>query len=96
MIKFNYKELKQELKLSLEKYRDLVFTKNTMEDEKYTRAKLNKLKTAIYNKKKIKSDCLKPYKTFEVKIKELTSLIDEPMLYIDNQTYEETIKNNKK
>lgn len=98
-VEFNYDELKQGLQENLEKYQNLVFTEETMKEGKETRAKLNKLKKALDDKRKeIKKQCLEPYNTFETKINELISLVDKPALAIDNQikAYEEALKEAKK
>lgn len=98
-IEFNYNELKQGLQENLEKYQNLVFTNETMKEGKETRAKLNKLKKALDDKRKeIKKQCLEPYNAFEIKINELISLVDKPTLAIDNQikAYEEALKEAKR
>ena len=98
-VEFNYDELKQGLQENLEKYQNLVFTEETMKEGKDTRAKLNKLKKALDDKRKdIKKQCLEPYNAFETKINELIALVDKPALAIDNQikAYEEALKEAKK
>ena len=98
-VEFNYDELKQGLQENLEKYQNLVFTEETMKEGKDTRAKLNKLKKALNDKRKdIKQQCLEPYNAFETKINELIALVDKPALAIDNQikAYEEALKEAKK
>ena len=98
-IEFNYDELKQGLQQNLEKYENLVFTEETMKEGKETRAKLNKLKKALDDKRKdIKKQCLEPYENFEKKINELIGLVDKPALAIDGQikAYEEALKEAKR
>lgn len=98
-VEFNYDELKAQLEVNLEKYQNLVFTNETMEEGKKTRAKLNKLKKALDDKRKeIKKQCLEPYNAFETKINELIALVDKPTLAIDNQikAYEEALKEAKR
>ena len=52
-------------------------------------ATLNNFKAAIEDKRKeIKKKCLEPYNAFEADIKELTALIDKPMLAIDAQVFD--------
>lgn len=97
-IEFNFEELKGQLKESLEKYQNLTFTEEQIKLAKSDRATLNKLKDAIENKRKeIKAKCLRPYEEFELKIKELVNLIDEPINNIDGQIKlaEEEKKNQK-
>lgn len=85
-IEFNFDELKTELSKNLEKYQGLTYTDETLKDGKADKAKLNKLKEAIETRRKeIKKLCLKPYDEFEVKVKELVKLIDEPITAIDTQ-----------
>ena len=85
-IEFNFDELKTELKERLEKYQNLTFTEETVKEAKDTRAGLNKFKEAIETRRKeIKNLCMKPYNDFEVRIKELTGLIDQPIKAIDTQ-----------
>lgn len=85
-IDFNFEELKSELTVRLEKYQNLTYTEETIKLAKEDRAGLNKFKEAIENRRKeIKKLCLKPYNDFEAKVKELTSLIDEPISAIDTQ-----------
>ena len=98
-VEFNYDELKQGLQENLEKYQNLVFTEEAMKEGKDTRAKLNKLKKALDDKRKdIKKQCLEPYEKFEVKINELIGLVDKPALAIDSQikAYEEALKEAKR
>ena len=97
-IKFNFEELKGQLKESLGKYQNLTFTEEQIRLAKTDRATLNKLKEAIETKRKeIKAKCLRPYEEFEIKIKELVKLIDEPINNIDSQIkkVEEEKKNQK-
>lgn len=85
-IEFNFDELKTELTTRLEKYNNLTYTEDTVKDAKEDRAGLNKFKEAIENRRKeIKKLCLKPYEDFEKKVKELTGLIDQPIIAIDTQ-----------
>lgn len=92
-IEFNFEEIKTELTERLEKYQNLVFTEETVKEAKDTKAGLNKFREAIETRRKeIKKLCLKPYEDFEIKVKELTKLIDEPIGAIDTQlkTFEES------
>lgn len=97
-IEFNFDEIKTELINRLEKYQNLTFTEDTVKEAKETKAGLNKFKEAIETRRKeIKKLCMKPYDDFEIKIKELTKLIDEPILAINSQiqTFEENRINAK-
>lgn len=85
-IEFNFDELKTELSTRLEKYNNLTYTEETIKNAKEDRAGLNKFKEAIETRRKeIKTLCMKPYNDFEAKIKELTKLIDQPIIAIDTQ-----------
>lgn len=85
-IEFNFEEMKSELSAKLETYNALVVTEDSIKEAKSDRANLNKLKTAIEDKRKeIKKLCLAPYESFEKQCKEITSLIDQPIKSIDGQ-----------
>lgn len=98
-IGFNFEELKQELAYRLEYYEGLVVTEDTIRESKDDRAKLNKLKTAIEDRRKaIKRQWNAPYVEFEGRVKELVSLIDRPIAAIDGQlaSFEEARKEEKR
>lgn len=83
---FNFDELKTELAGRLTYYNGLVVTEDAIKEAKADRAALNKLKAALEDKRKdVKRQCLAPYEEFEKKIKELTSLVDQPISAIDTQ-----------
>jgi hypothetical protein len=97
-VEFNFDELKQELTANLEKFNNVIYTDDSIQDAKKDRANLNKFKDVIETeRKRIKKLCLKPYEEFELKVKELTGLIDKPILAIDTQvkTYEQKKKDDK-
>lgn len=88
-INFNYDELKQELAVRLDKYRNLVYSEDSIKEAKADRATLNKFKNAIEERRKeIKKQCMAPYEEFEKKIKDIVAMIDEPILAIDGQIKE--------
>lgn len=85
-IDFNYEAIKSELSEKLERYNSLVVTEDSISGAKKDKAALNKLKTALEDRRKeVKKDCLRPYEEFEQKIKELVGMIDAPVLAIDEQ-----------
>lgn len=85
-IDFNFEDLKTELGRSLSYYNGLVVTEDDIKSAKDDRAKLNKLREALENKRKeVKKECMAPYTDFENKVKELVGLIDKPILAIDTQ-----------
>lgn len=97
-VEFNFDELKQELTANLEKFNNVIYSDDSIQDAKKDRANLNKFKDVIEaERKRIKKLCLKPYEEFELKVKELTGLIDKPILAIDTQvkTYEQKKKDDK-
>ena len=88
-IAFNYDEIKAELKKQMDLYSSLVFTEEQKADAKKDLANLRKLKKSIDEKKKeVKKIYMTPYTNFESKIKELQSLIDEPIALINQQVAE--------
>ena len=88
-IQWNKEELKKEIAEKMQEYNTLVFTEETIKDAKADRAKLNKLKTAFEDeRKRIKKLCMEPYDKFEKQVKELITLIDEPIGLIDGQIKE--------
>ena len=97
-IDFNFTEIKSELEEKLVKYKNLVVTEDGIKAAKADKAKLNKLAAAIEDKRKeVKAICLAPYNDFEVKCKELVSLIKAPAVAIDTQVREfENIEKEKK
>ena len=98
-ISFNFEDIKQEMTARLAKYENLVYDEKAIKEAKADRATLNKFREAIETKRKeVKKQCLAPYEEFERKIKELTGLVDQPMLAIDGQikAYEQRQKDEKK
>lgn len=98
-IEWNHEELKAEIAERLDHYNKLVITEDTIKDGKADRASLNKLREAVDKRRKeIKKQCLVPYNDFEVKVKEILTLIDAPIAAIDSQLamYEETRKEEKR
>lgn len=88
-ITFNFEELKSELTEKVQHYKTLVYTDDQVADAKKDKANLNKLREAIETRRKeIKKECLKPYEDFEVKVKEIVAILDEPIGLIDKQVKE--------
>lgn len=85
-VEFNYPELKSQLTAALEKYKGLVFTDDQMAHAKKQRAELNNFKRNLENERiRIKKQLLDPYTDFELKIKELVSMVDAANAGIDAQ-----------
>lgn len=88
-IKWNYEDIKTEVLEKLKNYQNLVYTDEQIPDAKADKAKLNKLKEALDNKRKeIKKQCLMPYEKFEKQVKDILAIIDEPLILIDKQIKE--------
>ena len=89
VIEYNHEELKSELSEQLQKYKNIVVTEDSIKEFKADKANLNRLKTALEDKRKeVKKQCLQPYENFEKNIKELIALIEEPIKVIDSQLKE--------
>ena len=85
-IDFNFEEMKAELSEKLAAYNALVVTEDSIKSAKADKANLNKLRTAVEDKRKeIKKLCLAPYEVFEKQCKEIVALIDQPIKSIDGQ-----------
>lgn len=98
-IDFNFEALKAGLTESLAFYQNLVVTEDGIKAARGDRAKLNKLREALENKRKeVKRECMAPYTDFEAKVKELVGLIDQPIAAIDAQLkeYEEKRRGEKR
>lgn len=79
----NFEEIKSYLAEQLASYRNLVYTEDNLKLAKADKAKLNKLKKALDERRKeIKKIYMEPYLILEGQIKELTAMIDEPLAEI--------------
>lgn len=86
IIENNGEEVKAWLGDVIQKYEGLVVTPESMRSAKEDKAKLNKLRAALEERRKeVKRDYLAPYQRFEEKYKELLALIDKPIASIDTQ-----------
>lgn len=99
-IKFsNFEEIKANLTEKMEEYRTAVFTDESIPDAKKYVASLRKLSAAVDSRRKeVKAAYLQPYQEFEAKVKELTDLINEPIVFINGQVkdFEERQRAEKK
>lgn len=78
VINANFEEVKESLNQSLEKYKGIVVTEETLQDCKKTQQDLRKVEKGIEDfRKSVKKDMEAPIKEFEAKCKELTALIGE-------------------
>lgn len=97
-IEWNFEDLKKGLTVALEKYNKITVTEDSVKEGKQDLASLRKLSTTINDKRKeMKKFCLQPYELFEKQVKELDSLIQNPIEKIDTQvkTFEEAKKQAK-
>lgn len=91
-IEWNNEEIKAEMAAKVADYKMMVYSDDQIKDAKKDRAELNKMVTALEDKRKeIKSLCLAPYEKFEKQMKELVAIVKEPIAVIDSQVkaYEE-------
>lgn len=99
IISFNKSALVSELNERTEKYRNLIVSEDAITAAKSDRAALNRLKTALDDKRKeVKKACLAPYEAFEKDIKEVILPLETAMANIDTQTkaFEEKEKADKR
>lgn len=83
---FNFEDLKKQISVNIEKYRNLVVTEDAIQDAKKTKADLNRFKTMVDNeRKRLKNIYLEPYEKIKPQFDELFSLIDEPVKAINTQ-----------
>ena len=97
-VKWNYLEVKQWVEDGLQAYKGRVYTNDTIAEAKKDRANLNKLATAIDDKRKeMKALYLAPYEQFEAEAKELVNMIKTVSAEIDAQVkaYDEFRKQEK-
>lgn len=99
-IKFNYEEIKAQLKEQLKKYKGVVYTEEMIAQAKTDKATVRKVKDVINDeKKRIKNLLLADYTTnFEPKCKELMEMLENVYNEIDTQVkaFEEKEKQDKK
>lgn len=89
VITVNFDEIKEQLAAGMEEYRGMVFTEDSKADAKKTVASLRKLKKAISDRRiEVKKNFMQPYTEFEMQVKELDKLIDEPINFINGQVEE--------
>ena len=77
------------LNAKVQDYKGLQYTEETIKEAKKDKATLNKLREAIETeRKRIKKQCMAPYELFEKQVKEVLTIIDEPIHLIDSQIKE--------
>ena len=98
-IEWNRDELEVAVKAKVAQYEGVTYTDDTIQAAKADRAELNKLKTAIEDRRKIVKKVInEPYTVFEKELKGILALIDKPVGIIDTQIkdYENQKKEEKK
>lgn len=82
----NLEQLRSELAPKMEYYSSLVVTEEGIKEAKADKAKLNKLKKAIEERRiEVKKQCMAIYTPLEKQCKELVEMIDQPISAIDKQ-----------
>ena len=85
----NFEEIKANVQASMEMYKSMTFTEDTLSEARSTVATLRKLSKHLDDKRKdVKKKCMMPYEEFENKINELQNIIAEPIELITRQTKE--------
>jgi hypothetical protein len=88
-IKWNYEQLKEEIAAAMKDYQNLVVTPESEKEFKETKAKLNKLRTAIETARKdMKKKVNEPLVLFEKQVKEVEEPIDTAIANLDTQLRE--------
>lgn len=94
----NLEQLKAELTPLLETYKNIIVSEDGIKQAKEDKAKLNKLRTAIEDRRKdAKKQILSYYTPLENECKTIVEMIDEPVESIDKQikAFEEKYKSEK-
>lgn len=85
-ITVNYEQLKKALGQRLENYKNMTYSEDEIDIAKKDRANLNKLDSAIKGKiTEIRKELLDPFTVAEKKLKELSSMVKDTSILIDNQ-----------
>ncbi len=86
VVKWNFEQLKANLTEMMSSYETMVYDENSIVTARHDLAGLRKLRGAVEDKRKeIRRKCLEPYSIIEGQAKELTALIDKPIVVIDEQ-----------
>ena len=90
---WDFPALKAELQEALSQFEGIVYTDDTIKDAKNDRGILNKAKKAVEDARKAyKARCLEPYDAIEPQIKELTAIIEDKRLKIDETVKEYEVR----
>ena len=99
VIEANFEETRKWLENALAPFSAMVVSENEIADAKKKRAEINKVKTALDEKRKsVKRQWVAPYLTWEKKVNELIALCDTAANNIDEQVkgFENSAKEQKK
>lgn len=89
IIKCNFDEIKEALKLQMTAYTSLEITEADIKERKADLATLRKIRTAVDDeRKRVKKEFSKPYDAFEAEVKEVLAVIDEPIDMINGKLKE--------
>ena len=97
-IGWNKDEIKKAVISITEQYKGLAYTEEQLQEAKKDRAMLNAMKKDISDRRiQVKKALLEPYDVFESEVKEVVSLIDEPIEMIGKQieAYEDKVREEK-
>jgi hypothetical protein len=86
LVTANFEEVKKQLYIQMDEYRNVVYTEDTAKSAKEDVANLRKVRKAIEDKRKeVKKAQMIPYEEFEQKAKELIQIIDDVINPISEQ-----------
>ena len=89
IIKCNFEEIKEALKLQMTAYTSLEITESDIKERKADLATLRKIRKAVDDQRKaVKNEFIAPLNEFEESVKDLLSVIDEPIGMIDGKLKE--------
>lgn len=98
-IQSNFDETRKWLESALAPYTAMVVSEDAIADAKKKRAEINRVKSALDEKRKsVKRQWVQPYLTWEKQVNELISLCDDASKNIDDQvkSFENDVKEQKK
>lgn len=96
-VEWNFEELKTDITNALEVYKTTTYDDDNIKDAKADVAMLRKLKKSVEDRRKeIKNKCLEPYALIEVQAKQLSEIIDEPIMVISNRVNKYETERRKK
>ena len=85
-IEWNYEDLKQAVAEAAKEYENVVFTAEQEGEAKETRARLNRLRTALEDARKdLKARAMRPVKVFEQGVRDVEAPLDKTIAHIDAQ-----------